>query len=150
MRRGLLLCILIAALLAPGCGAIVRYVGNAIKQDTVERVQTLEEKTEAIAEKIESVAADVEDKVTDAVQAPVVAIIATLFIGGLLTALCIFKFPAAVDEVAIGTIAVCGALLFWAYRKPILWTAVAAGAGLLGWKLLRRYVLPKVLNDDEA
>jgi len=139
----------VAALVLSGCGAITRYVADRIENETIERVGTVEKKVEELAEKVEAVAEEVENQVVEAVKTPLVGIIVTLIVGGLLAALCLFKFPTAVDEVIIGTVAFCAVLMVWAYRKPILWTALATAIALLGWKLVRKYVLPKIENGAD-
>ena len=145
---GLALLITVVLMVACGCGAITRYVGDAIKSDAIERIGSVEQKVEVLADKMEAVAEEVEKRVTEAVKTPIVGIIITLILGAGLAVVCAFKFPSLVDEVIIGTVALAGILLVWAYRAPILWTAAAAAAGLLGWKLLRKYVLPKVTNVE--
>ena len=143
-----LLALLACVCLASGCGAITRYVGDAIKNDAIERIGGVEKKVEVLADRVEAVVEEVEKRVTEAVKTPIVGIIVTLILGGALAVISAFKFPSMVDEVIIGTVALAGVILVWAYRGPILWTAAAAAAGLLGWKLLRKYVLPKVTNGD--
>ena len=145
-----LLALLACVCLASGCGAITRYVGDAIQNDAIERIGSVEQKVEVLADKVEAVVEEVEKRVTEAVKTPIVGIIVTLILGAGLAVLCAFKFPTLVDEVIIGTVALAGILLVWAYRAPILWTAAAAAAGLLGWKLLRKYVLPKVTNGETS
>ncbi len=137
----MILAVFAALVFCTGCGTIARYVGKRIQNDTIERVSVLEQKVKDIRE-------DVEQRVAEAVKTPIVGIIVTLILGGGLAALCVFKFPTLVDEVIIGTIGLCGVLMVWAYRKPILWTALAAAIGLLGWKLARKYVLPKITNGE--
>ena len=145
-----LVALLACAYLASGCGTITRMVADRIADDTIKRVDGVEKKVEKLAEKIETVAVEVEAKVTEAVKTPIVGIIVTLILGAALAVLCAFKFPTLVDEVIIGTVALAGVLLVWAYRAPILWTALAAAVGLAAWKLGRKYVLPHVANGAAA
>ena len=139
--------LLLAVLMfACGCGAITRYVGDRIENETIDRVGKVEQKVEALAEEVEAVAEEVEDQVIEAVKTPIVGIIVTLVLGAGLAVLAAFKFPTLVDEVIIGTVGLAGVLLVWAYRAPILWTALAVGVGLGLWKLVRKFVLPKITN----
>ena len=141
-----LLTLLACVCLASGCGTITRMVADRIAVDTVKRVATVETKVEKLATKIETIAEEVEARVTEAVKTPIVGIIVTLILGAGLAVLAAFKIPTLVDEIIIGTVALAGVILVWAYRGPILWTALAAAIGLAAWKLGRKYILPAVTN----
>jgi len=139
----------VAFLLVCGCGSISRMVVDRIEQDTVERVSKVEEQVEKLGEKVDAVVEEVEERVAEAVKTPLVGIIVALMLGAGLTVLAAFKAPTLVDEVIIGTLGFCAVLMFWSYRWPIIWTALAVGAALGGWKLIRKFVLPKITNGTK-
>jgi len=131
--------LVLAVCIAPcGCKSLAVGVGKSLGNTVAERVSELGNRVEDLEGQTAELAAVAAEKFA---QLPVLGIVFTLACGGALAILAAFKWPTLVDEVIVATIGLAGILIAWTYRAPILWTALAAATGLLGWKLIRKHLM---------